>query len=58
MSRRRTTSYNFEEWNEWRERDGLLCRNDADCKWIDSSLYCKDYELDWAPSVSLHSNVP
>ena len=47
---RKDTSINdFDDWNEMREKDGMLCRNDNDCKWIDSSLYCKNYEIDFLP---------
>ena len=48
--RRRTSSHDFDDWNEWREDDGLLCRNDNDCNWIDGRLYCKSYELDFVPN--------
>ena len=27
--------YSFDDWNEDRERDGILCRNHDDCNWID-----------------------
>ena len=42
----------FEDWDEIAEVDGLLCRNDADCNWIDPNLDCQDYELDFTPNVS------
>ena len=45
--------YDFDDWNDWREADGFLCRNDNDCEWIDDNLSCEDYELDFSPSVSL-----
>ena len=44
--------YNFEEFNSWREADGFLCRNSTDCKWLDESLNCEGYELDFSPNVS------
>lgn len=44
--------YRFNDWNRWREIDGFLCRDSNDCNWIDSRLYCQDYELDFEPSVS------
>ena len=47
--RKHTSSNDFDDWNEMREKDGMLCRNNDDCKWIDSSLYCKNYELDFLP---------
>lgn len=52
VSRGRTSGYDFEDWNEWREDDGLLCRDMADCNWIGSDIVCKSYELDFAPSAS------
>ena len=45
--------YDFDDWNDWREADGFLCRSDNDCEWIDDNLSCEDYELDFTPSVSL-----
>ena len=42
----------FEDWDEIAEVEGLLCRNDADCNWIDPNLDCQDYELDFTPNVS------
>ena len=50
---RRVGHYSFDDWNSWREVDGFMCRDSEDCRWIDSSLYCQDYELDFQPSVSL-----
>ena len=47
--RTHSSSDNFDDWNEWRENDGMLCRNDNDCKWIHSRFYCKYYELDFTP---------
>ena len=35
-----TGSYNFSDWNNWRERDGLLCRTSTDCTWLDGNLQC------------------
>ena len=43
-------SYDFDDWNEWREDDGMLCRNNDDCTWINFHLYCKSYELDFTPN--------
>ena len=28
--------------------DGLLCRNDQDCMWLDERLRCTDYKIDWS----------
>ena len=43
----------FDDWNDWREVDGFLCRSTLDCSWVDPKLYCQDYELSFTPSVSL-----
>ena len=45
--------WDFNNWNDWREVDGFLCRNTPDCSWVDPKLYCQDYELSFTPSVSL-----
>jgi len=42
--------YGFGDWNQWREADGMLCRRSNDCQWIDRSMYCQDYELDFSVS--------
>ncbi len=44
-------NYGFNDWNRWREIDGFMCRDSNDCNWIDSRLYCQDYELDFQPSA-------
>ena len=31
--------YSFDDWNEDRERDGILCRNHDDCNWIDERYH-------------------
>ena len=28
--------------------DGLLCRSDQDCMWLDEGLRCTDYKMDWS----------
>ena len=33
----------FDEWEDWREIDGMLCRDDNDCNWLDPYLGCNDY---------------
>lgn len=43
--------YGFNDWNRWREIDGFMCRDTNDCNWMDSRLYCQDYELDFRPSA-------
>jgi len=44
--------YGYREWNNWREIDGFLCRNNNDCNWVDSRLYCQDYELKFTPTAA------
>ena len=45
-------TYNFDEWNDWREAEGFLCRKDKDCSWISHMMECSDNELQFTPSVS------
>ena len=45
-------TYNFDEWNDWREAEGFLCRKDKDCSWINRRLECRDTELQFIPSLS------
>ena len=45
----RAPRYDFNDWNDWREADGFLCRSNKDCQWIDEKLNCEDYELDFTP---------
>ena len=40
------TDWQFDDWNRWRMRDGMLCRTTADCSWLDRNLLCQDYKLD------------
>ena len=47
----RYLGYKFDDWNDWREIEGFLCRNDQDC-WVDTKMECVDYELQFTPSVS------
>ena len=35
--------YDFDDWNKGALIDGWVCRNDADCTWIDERLGCNDY---------------
>ena len=44
-------SYKYNDWNDWREADGFLCRSNKDCQWIDNNLNCEDYELEFTPLV-------
>ena len=32
--------YDFDDWESWREIDGMLCRDDNDCNWLDYNLGC------------------
>ena len=34
--------YNVDQWLGFAKKDGLLCRNDTDCTWIDRNLGCDD----------------
>ena len=36
----------FDDWENWMEVDGMLCRNDNDCNWLDANLGCNDYEFE------------
>ena len=40
------SGWEFDDWNSWRMRDGMMCRTANDCTWLDSSLLCQDYEID------------
>jgi len=42
--------WGYNDWNNWREIDGFLCRNTKDCDWVDRRLYCQDYELKFTPA--------
>merc|ERR1712012_377953 len=35
--------YGVNDWNSWREADGMLCRKNSDCSWLDRNMYCQDY---------------
>jgi len=43
-------SWGFNSWNQWRTKEGMLCRNDNDCRWLDQNFQCSDYELTFTPS--------
>merc|ERR1712062_387904 len=51
-SRRGRRGSSFEDWDEMRQVDGLLCRYDSDCTWIDPNLDCQDYELQFTPNAA------
>ena len=44
------SGWNFGDWDRWRREDGMLCRTDEDCSWLDPGLQCQGYELTWTPS--------
>ena len=46
-------NWGYNDWNRWRQDDGMLCRTSQDCKWIDPNLFCQDFELDFSPTVSI-----
>ena len=35
----------FDEWKDYVEKDGWLCRDDKDCIWYDLSLGCNDRQF-------------
>ena len=41
--------WGFNDYNRWREQDGMLCRSSLDCTWMDQNMQCEDYELDFSP---------
>ena len=49
--------WDFSDWNNWRKKDGFLCRNTNDCKWIDPLMYCQNYLLDITPNVSMYGSI-
>jgi len=38
-------NYTFNSWNKWRQADGILCRNDNDCNWLNEDLKCMRYNM-------------
>ena len=38
-------SWGFDDWDDWREADGMLCRTSDDCRWVDQSMRCEDWEI-------------
>ena len=38
-------SWGFDDWDDWREADGMLCRNNDDCTWVDQRMQCEDWEI-------------
>ena len=39
--------WGWNDYNRWRQQDGMLCRNNQDCSWMDPSMHCEDYEIDF-----------
>ena len=39
--------WGWNDYNRWRQQDGMLCRNSQDCTWMDPSMHCEDYEIDF-----------
>ena len=37
--------YDFDDWDRNAQIDGWVCRNDADCTWIDENLGCDDRDF-------------
>merc|ERR1712080_189225 len=31
----------FQNWNQWRQQDGMLCRSTTDCTWLDPQMICQ-----------------
>jgi hypothetical protein len=45
--------YSFNNWKTWSESDGFLCKDDTDCKWLDSNMKCQGWKsFDWTINVS------
>ena len=47
----------FDEWNRLRFEEGMLCRNDFDCSWIDDDFYCKKGKLGFKPEAAFNHKV-
>ena len=37
--------WQFDDWNSWREKDRMLCRNSRDCEWLDGDLRCGELTI-------------
>ena len=55
---KKNLGYKFDDWNEWREEEGFLCRNNQDCSWVDTRMDCGEYELLFTPNVSHNTIKP
>ena len=49
--------FSFDEWNRLRFEEGMLCRNDFDCSWIDNDFYCKKGKLGFKPEAAFNHRV-
>jgi len=47
FSRWKNVDWSFNDWNSWRMSDGMLCRSNADCIWMDKMLECDRYRFGW-----------
>jgi len=45
----KSRGYEFDDWNDWQEADGFLCRKTDDCTWLDDNLECQDFEVKITP---------
>ena len=41
----------FDGWKRLQDTDGMLCRGNRDCSWIDNSLVCQRMHLEIEPNV-------
>jgi len=48
--------WNFDDWNRWRMEDGMLCRSNSDCIWMDKMLECDRYRFGWDVSSGWFNN--
>jgi len=40
--------WGYNDYDRWRQQDGMLCRNNKDCIWMDPNMFCTDYEFDFS----------
>jgi len=45
-----STSWRLNDWDSWRQQDGMMCRTTADCSWLDPGLMCQNREISWTIS--------
>jgi len=46
---RTNLGYDFDQWEQWSNSQGFLCRGDQDC-WLSPDLECRNQKLDFEPS--------